>query len=393
MKLDRNNYEEFFLLYVDNELTAEQRKSVEQFVQENPDLAMELDILQQTVLPADNSVVFAGKDLLLKNESGSLINISNYEEYLISYIDGELNAAERKEFEKFTAEHPLVKEELSIYLQTKSEPEEEIVFANKEILYRKEEKVRVISMQWWKIAVAAAVILVAGIGTFTILNKKDTTATGNQVVKTTTDKKSTTAPVTTEDNKEADKQKTEKPSVLETVQDNVASVITKDVQKTKSSSEEKLAEEKIQTKKSVPQNFVPNNNEALAKSEAPVKKENITTTSTDKNSKATDSRTTPSVNEAASDIKSTIASVDKNAAKQNSNNDAVTKDQKNTYNNKETAQEDFDAVYASNNESKNKKLRGFFRKATRVFEKRTNISATDDNEEKILIGALAVKLK
>lgn len=393
MKLDRNNYEEFFLLYVDNELTAEQRKSVEQFVQENPDLAMELDILRQTVLPADNSVVFAGKDLLLKNETGSLINISNYEEYLISYIDGELNAAERKEFEKFTAEHPLVKEELSIYLQTKSEPEEEIVFANKEILYRKEEKVRVISMQWWKIAVAAAVILVAGIGTFTILNKKDTTATGSEVVKTTTDKKSTTAPVTIEDNKEADKQKTEKPSVLETVQDNVASVITKDVQKTKSSSEEKLAEEKIQTKKSVPQNFIPNNNEALAKSEAPVKKENITTASTDKNSKAADSRTTPSVNEAASDIKSTIASVDKNAAKQNSNNDAVTKDQKNTYNNKETAQEDFDAVYASNNESKNKKLRGFFRKATRVFEKRTNISATDDNEEKILIGALAVKLK
>ena len=393
MKLDRNNYEEFFLLYVDNELTAEQRKYVEQFVQENPDFAIELDILRQTVLPADNSVVFAGKDLLLKNETGSLINISNYEEYLISYIDGELNAAERKEFEKFTAEHPLVKEELSIYLQTKSEPEEEIVFANKEILYRKEEKVRVISMQWWKIAVAAAVILVAGIGTFTILNKKDTTATGSEVVKTTTDKKSTTAPVTIEDNKEADKQKTEKPSVLETVQDNVASVITKDVQKTKSSSEEKLAEEKIQTKKSVPQNFIPNNNEALAKSEAPVKKENITTASTDKNSKAADSRTTPSVNEAASDIKSTIASVDKNAAKQNSNNDAVTKDQKNTYNNKETAQEDFDAVYASNNESKNKKLRGFFRKATRVFEKRTNISATDDNEEKILIGALAVKLK
>lgn len=390
MKLDRNNYEEFFLLYVDNELTAEQRRSVEQFVQEHPDLAMELDILQQTVLPADNSVVFTGKDSLLKNGSGSLINMSNYEEYLISYIDNELNASERNAFEKFLAAHPAVKEELGVYQQTKLEPEEKIVFANKEILYRKEEKVRVISMQWWKIAVAAAVILVAGMGTFIILNKKDTTTPGTSVVKTTTDKKSTPTPVVTDDNKEADKQKTEKPSVLKTVQDNVAAVITKDAIKTKPSSPEKLTEEKIQTKKSVPQNFVSNNSEALVKNEISVKKENAA--NTDKN-KAVDNRIIPSVNESASDLKNTIASLEKNTAKQNTNNDAVTKEQEKAYNNKETAQEDFDAVYASNNESKNKKLRGFFRKATRVFEKRTNISATDDTEGKILIGALAVKLK
>ncbi len=389
MKLDRNNYEEFFLLYVDNELTAEQRRSVEQFVQEHPDLAMELDILQQTVLPADNSVVFTGKDSLLKNESGSLINMSNYEEYLISYVDNELNASERNAFEKFLAAHPAVKEELGVYQQTKLEPEEKIVFANKEILYRKEEKVRVISMQWWKIAVAAAVILVAGLGTFIILNKKDTTP-GTSVVKTTTDKKSTPTPVVTDDNKEADKQKTEKSSVLKTVQDNVAAVITKDAIKTKPSSPEKLTEEKIQTKKSVPQNFVSNNSEALVKNEPAVKKENAA--NTDKN-KAVDNRIIPSVNESASDLKNTIASLEKNTAKQNTNNDAVTKEQEKAYNNKETAQEDFDAVYASNNESKNKKLRGFFRKATRVFEKRTNISATDDTEGKILIGALAVKLK
>lgn len=393
MKLDRNNYEEFFLLYVDNELTAEQRKSVEQFVQENPDLAMELDILQQTVLPADNSVVFTGKDSLLKNESSSLINTSNYEEYLISYIDDELNPAERNAFEKFVTVHPQVKEELSIYLQTKSEPEEEIVFANKEILYRTEEKVRVISMQWWKIAVAAAVILVAGIGTFTILNKKETTGTDSSVAKTTTDKKSTDPVVATKDSNTKEQQKAETPSIQETIQDNVASAIPTDAIKTKLSADKKQQEEKTAAKKVAPQNFVTNKDEVLAKSETPVKKENVTNTSAENKSNEVDSRITPSPTDAATDLKNTIASADKNAAKQNSNNDAVTKTQGDTYNNKETAQEDFDAVYASNNESKNKKLRGFFRKATRVFEKRTNISATDDNEEKILIGALAVKLK
>ena len=51
--------------------------------------------------------------------------------------------------------------------------------------------------------------------------------------------------------------------------------------------------------------------------------------------------------------------------------------------------------YASYDEGKNKKLRGFFRKASRVFERRTNISAADEEEkqDKVLIGALAVKLK
>ncbi len=171
MKIDRHNYEEFFLLYVDNELTAEQKNSVHQFIQENPDLARELEILQQVTLKADDAIVFDGKETLLRKETDSLINMTNYEEYLIAYIDNELTDAERIEFFKFAAAHPPVKEELDIYQQTKLQPEKEIVFANKEVLYRREEKVRVITMQRWKIAVAAAVILAIGITTITVLNK------------------------------------------------------------------------------------------------------------------------------------------------------------------------------------------------------------------------------
>ncbi|MEJ0102609.1 MAG: hypothetical protein WDO19_08680 [Bacteroidota bacterium] len=80
MKIDRHNYEEFFLLYVDNELTAEQKNSVHRFIQENPDLARELEILQQVTLKADDAIVFDGKETLLRKETDSLINMTNYEE-------------------------------------------------------------------------------------------------------------------------------------------------------------------------------------------------------------------------------------------------------------------------------------------------------------------------
>jgi hypothetical protein len=57
------------------------------------------------------------------------------------------------------------------------------------------------------------------------------------------------------------------------------------------------------------------------------------------------------------------------------------------------------ASYTNNNSDanqleeggKNKKNRGFLRKLTRTFEKRTNMTATDD--DKLLVGGLAFKLK
>jgi hypothetical protein len=46
---------------------------------------------------------------------------------------------------------------------------------------------------------------------------------------------------------------------------------------------------------------------------------------------------------------------------------------------------------ADASENKTKRLRGFLRKATRILERRANISATDE-DDRLLIGGLAVKL-
>ena len=49
-------------------------------------------------------------------------------------------------------------------------------------------------------------------------------------------------------------------------------------------------------------------------------------------------------------------------------------------------------IETDGNDGKKNKLRGFFRKVTRTFEKRTNIDPTDQ-DNRLLVGSLAIKLK
>src|SRR6185295_2775291 len=154
MNIDRHYYEEYFLLYIDNELSVDQKKQVDLFVQENPDLEEELVMLMQSRLIPDDSVVFDRKHLLMKEQdaphSNSFINLNNYEQWLIMYVDDELSAEEKSAVERFALAHEHVQQELELFKQTKLQAEE-VVFPDKEILYRREKTVRVISIQWWKV--------------------------------------------------------------------------------------------------------------------------------------------------------------------------------------------------------------------------------------------------
>jgi hypothetical protein len=67
MEINRNNYETFFLLYLDRELSPPERQDVEKFLGENADLQKEFLLLQQTILiPAET--IFEQKELLFRKE-------------------------------------------------------------------------------------------------------------------------------------------------------------------------------------------------------------------------------------------------------------------------------------------------------------------------------------
>lgn len=92
------------------------------------------------------------------------ININNYEEYLLSYIDNELGDEEKKEFLAFLKKHPELQKEFRLLQSTKLTGEDEMVFPYKQYLYRSEipEKKKVIALKkiWLAAAVAASVAFV-----------------------------------------------------------------------------------------------------------------------------------------------------------------------------------------------------------------------------------------
>jgi len=154
MNINRHNYEEFFLLYVDNELSAAERNVVELFVQQNPDLGKELNLLQQAIVH-DDEIIFDDKQSLLKDGSLAL------QEKLLLFADDELPLEEKSAMFTLLATDSAAAAEWNILQKTKLQADESIIFEDKQSLYRTEGG-RVIGIKWWRVA-AAAVLLGFGI--------------------------------------------------------------------------------------------------------------------------------------------------------------------------------------------------------------------------------------
>ncbi len=380
MNINRHNYEEYFILYMDNELGSDDRRMVEAFVLQHPDLKEELDVLLQYKLSPDTEILFPGKEELIKVNGETPVSLTNYEEWLVLYIDNELNTDQRKEVEKFIAANPPVREELALLQRSKLQPEQ-ILFAGKESLYRKEEKVRSLPVRWlrlrqafsdrrWRVAAAAVLLLGIGITTAVFVNKR---SSGKEdIVKGTgTEKKTNTKnPVITPVDKE--KVRANETSVA----DNVKQVFTPAVKQDNKNTV-------VKNNKPVVKDKLPVNIPSPVKKEEPVVVDN---------------------NKPSNNLPQPLNNP--NINKNNTTNDAITsfnlpKDKTNPQESLTTAPVTniIPASYTNNNNDagqleeggKNKKNRGFFRKVARTFEKRTNMTATDD--DRLLVGGLAFKLK
>jgi cell pole-organizing protein PopZ len=115
--ITRDNYEEFFLLYIDNELSVSDRETVERFVAHHPDLQDEWKSLLHCRLLPEEQLVFPDRETLYRTEM----------------------MEEEEDLPRFS-------------------PDLSIVFPDKASLYKEEEDKRIIWLPWLRIAVAAVTV-------------------------------------------------------------------------------------------------------------------------------------------------------------------------------------------------------------------------------------------
>jgi hypothetical protein len=379
MMITRNNYEEYFMLYADNELSAAEKKAVETFVIQNPDLEKELLMVQQTILKPDNRIVFENKSLLMKQTfADSIININNYEEYFLLYTDNELDKAARKDVELFVNNNPSLKEELNILLQTKLVADTQIIFEGKEILYKKEKDDKVIPLPWLRIAAAAAVLLLLG---FFIINSK--TKPAASFVKTqnpkTNNAKNNPAIVINKNKKDDSVVTSSTVASLDNTEATIKKGKVKNIKSDNLAINKSIKKEMINPVKKQTNNLPAENNTVEIQRNQIAKVEEVRTPETVEENTKVNTVT----NTIISKVDNTVA-----AATDNKNDEHNYLSQALQTNNNTNSD---DVFYVANTSSKKSKLRGIFRKVSRVFDKTAN--ADDDNKHGVLIGSFQIALK
>lgn len=161
MQINQHNYEELFLMYVDNELSVQEREMVENFVIQHPELAGELELLKQTVLNIEEPISFAGKEKLIRRPELT-------EEDLLIYLDGEAGSALADTIEQAAKNNDALKLELETLRKLYVKADLSVQYPAKEKLYKRG---AVRSMDWRKLAIAASLLLC--VSTWLVLNQSE----------------------------------------------------------------------------------------------------------------------------------------------------------------------------------------------------------------------------
>ena len=133
MKINRNNYEAFFIDYLEGNLDIKLVDDFIEFLQQNPDLKEEL-LLFETVSVGQEEIIFNKKELLFKDKYDAE---NEFNQAAIASVEGEIFASEKTEFENYLTTHPEKQKEAELFRLTKLQPDQSIIFNSKNKLYRR----------------------------------------------------------------------------------------------------------------------------------------------------------------------------------------------------------------------------------------------------------------
>lgn len=153
MKINKSNYEAYFLDFVEGKLTANQQAELDLFLAVNPDLKFELDSFDEVILPKEECVDKIAKSELIRNEETGL-NEMDY--LLISELENTLSEVDKQSLIRLNSESSKVDKERAFYSKTKLNKDEVVLFPNKARMIKKPAKL--IYFYRYAASVAAAVL-------------------------------------------------------------------------------------------------------------------------------------------------------------------------------------------------------------------------------------------
>jgi hypothetical protein len=182
MKINRNNYEAFFVDYLDGKLDEKLVNDFIEFLQKNPDLKEELSLFDTVAVEAED-ITFNKKELLLKEK----YDVEQaFNEAAIAQLEGEILASENAEFENYLSTHPERQKEAKLFGLTKLQPDVTVVFSKKNKIYKRS-AVRTVLL--WTMRAAAVIVVALSVYTFVgTSDKKIITETQVATIENASDK-------------------------------------------------------------------------------------------------------------------------------------------------------------------------------------------------------------
>jgi hypothetical protein len=160
--INRENYESFFVDYLDGKLSGEEMNMFANFLEQNPDIEDKLHEYESITL--NNEPVFLKNKISLKKSLADFnaIDNQNFPEFCIAHFEKELGSKEETLLNEFLTRNPDRKHDFELFRKTYLKPELHVRFLHKSSL-KKWTIIRLKPVLYTVTSLAAAWLLYVGV--------------------------------------------------------------------------------------------------------------------------------------------------------------------------------------------------------------------------------------
>ena len=155
--INRNNYEKYFLDYIEGTLDKSLHEELQAFLILNPDLKEELEGIDEMQLMPANAT-FSEKNTL-KKQSELIINDSTLDDICVAYYENDLHIGEKNDLINYISKNPEKKRDFELYTKTYLKADLSITYNEKSQLKKYTIKTRLYYQLGAAAAVAALIIV------------------------------------------------------------------------------------------------------------------------------------------------------------------------------------------------------------------------------------------